>query len=65
MNLVIGRNYGQRVRLKFGDSILWVTVKRGINSKQVKLAFEGPLEIEVMREEILAPCNRYDGVFKE
>lgn len=48
--LVLTRRPNERIRFRVGESVVWLTVKR-VEGKQVKLAFEG--DVEILREEII------------
>lgn len=53
--LSITRKFGERVRLKVGGVVVWVTVSPapGGSTRQVRLHFDAPPEVEVMREELI------------
>ncbi len=55
--LVLTRKIGGRVRLRVGDVVAWVSVK-SIEGRQVKLAFEG--DVEILREEIIEDKDVYE-----
>ena len=51
--LVLRRKAGERVRVRFGATDVWVTVtycRDGV----VRLGFEAPPDVEISREELLA-----------
>ena len=50
--LALRRRKGERVRVRFGGADVWVTVAEAGNGV-VRLAFEAPREVEVMREELI------------
>ena len=51
--LVLKRKKGERVRLRFGATDVWVTVTYCHNGV-VRLGFEAPPDVEISREELLA-----------
>ncbi len=55
--LVLSRKVGQRVRI--GKNI-WVEVLE-IDRNQIRLGFEGPLDVPIFREELLTPEQRKEG----
>ena len=51
MRLMLKRRIGQRVRLKFGDQILWVVIEK--KGADLQLLFEGSGEFQILREELV------------
>jgi carbon storage regulator CsrA len=56
--LILGRNTDQRVLLKLpdGDEI-WVTVLQIRHTGHIRLGFDAPDDVEILREEVL-PGNQ-------
>lgn len=52
--LVLGCKQGERIRLQIGDAIVWVKLlRRGGPGCNVKLGFEAPPNVRIMREEAI------------
>lgn len=56
--LSLGRRRQQRVRLKLGDVVVWVTAT-DIEPGKVRLGFEAPLDVLIDREELLPAADQY------
>lgn len=62
--LVLKRVVGERVRLKVGDVIVWITVvnlDRNGRGANVRLGLDAPREVIIHREEMLQPEQRKGG----
>jgi sRNA-binding carbon storage regulator CsrA len=54
MALVIARKVGERIRLRVGNSVVWVEVNRvNVRSGRANLAFQAGPEVEIVRGELL------------
>lgn len=54
--LIISRKSGERIRVRFGDMELWIEVIPNQDFRgKVRLGFEAPREVEVMRQELITP----------
>lgn len=56
--MVLTQRDGDRTRLKFGDTVIWLTTVE-IQGTKVRLGFEAPPEVEIYRECLLPPEDRY------
>ena len=54
--LVVQRKVKQRLRIKVGDVVVWVTVVHAFGDK-VRLGIDAPPEVSVLREELV---ERFD-----
>jgi carbon storage regulator CsrA len=61
MALSLSRKVGELVRIRVGDTDLWVAVS-DIDRGRVRLAFDGPLEFDIRRDETLPPDEQYAAV---
>lgn len=52
--LMIGRRAGERVRITVGDVTVWVTFTESRSRNNVRLGFEAPPGVEILREEVVA-----------
>jgi carbon storage regulator CsrA len=55
--LVLGRKVMERVRIKLGDTVVWVEVA-DIDQGRVRLAFQAPPEVRIDREEGVREMER-------
>ena len=51
--LVLNRKVGQRIRLRLGDVDVWVAVVDVDQRGKVRLGIDAPLDVAVVREELL------------
>jgi sRNA-binding carbon storage regulator CsrA len=56
--LVVSRHVGERVRLKLGETVVWLTCC-DTQPGRMKLAIEAPPEVGIAREELLPPEERH------
>ncbi len=56
--LVVQRRVRQRLRIKVGDTIVWVTLIKIKSPHEVRLGIEAPPEVSVLREELV---ERFDN----
>lgn len=52
--LLIGRRAGQSVRLRLGDTVVWVTIEDR-SAGRTGVLIEAPEDVEIDRNEILPP----------
>lgn len=55
--LVVQRRVKRRLRIKVGDTIIWVTLTEIKSPHVVRLGIEAPPEVSVLREELV---ERFD-----
>lgn len=61
MPLVLTRRFEERVRIRWQDRTLWVSVSHTTGSK-VKLVLDGDIkDLEILREELLTDKQVEDG----
>jgi sRNA-binding carbon storage regulator CsrA len=59
--LSLTRKMAEPVRVRIGDQTLWLMVSM-IDRGKVRLAFDGPLTVEITRDELLPLDEQYAAV---
>ena len=59
--MCLKRKVWERLRVKVGDVVIWVTVlpDNRSDSSGIRLGLDGPEQVEFMREELLPETERY------
>jgi sRNA-binding carbon storage regulator CsrA len=62
--LVLTRKLAEPVRVRVGGQTLWLMVADCDRGK-VRIAFDGPLAVEITRDELLPPGEQYAAVTRD
>lgn len=57
--LILKRRGGQRVRLRVGGVDIWVELHEVCPPNAARLTFAAPLDVQIMREELLPESEQY------